>query len=341
MKLKKVEELEGGERLAKPILLDIGTVLIYEDTVLKKDYIEKLVELGIEEVYIREEKESDKANSTIEEQVRQEYGNKVRELLEHHIHHSNNTIGKLQDVAEKIFDEVIEQQEVIDCVIEIHERSADIYEHSVSVCVLSVLTALKIGIQEATAKEIAVGSLLHDIGMRYINTEFIDKDISEMNSNDVAEYKKHPVYGYSAVEKEEWISETAKAIILSHHECIDGTGFPLHTRNNEILRQTVAVCDAFDSMICGIGTKRKKVHEAIEYIRYHSGTRYNKQVCDTFLEFIILYPNGTKVFLNNGKEAIVVGQNKYLKERPIIKLQENQEIIDMMKVNTIFIEKIL
>ena len=69
MKLKKVEELEGGERLAKPILLDIGTVLIYEDTVLKKDYIEKLVELGIEEVYIREEKESDKANSTIEEQV--------------------------------------------------------------------------------------------------------------------------------------------------------------------------------------------------------------------------------------------------------------------------------
>ena len=254
MILKRVEELEGGESLAKPIVLDIGTVLIYEDTILKKEYIEKLKELGIEEVYVREEKKNEKSSPTIEEQVRQEYSNKVKELLEHHIHHSNGAIGKLQGVAQKIFDEVIEQEEVIDCVIEIHERSADIYEHSVSVCVLSVLTALKIGIEESIAKEIAVGSLLHDIGMRYINKEFIDKDIQEMTSNDAAEYKKHPVYGYSAVEKEEWISEVAKSIILSHHECIDGTGFPLHSRNNEIIRQITAVCDAFDSMICGIGT---------------------------------------------------------------------------------------
>ena len=36
MRRKRVEELEGGERLAKPILLDVGTVLIYEDTILKK-----------------------------------------------------------------------------------------------------------------------------------------------------------------------------------------------------------------------------------------------------------------------------------------------------------------
>ena len=42
MKRKKVEKLEGGERLAKPILLDVGTVLIYEDTILKKEYIDKL-----------------------------------------------------------------------------------------------------------------------------------------------------------------------------------------------------------------------------------------------------------------------------------------------------------
>lgn len=340
MKFKRVEELEGGESLAKPILLDIGTVLIYEDTILKREYIEKLIELGIEAVYVREEKESEK-NPTIEEQVRQEYSNKVKELLEHHIHNNNGVIGKLQGVAQKIFDEVIEQEEVIDCVIEIHERSADIYEHSVSVCVLSVLTALKIGIAESVAKEIAVGSLLHDIGMRYINTEFIDREISEMTSTQVAEYKKHPVYGYSAVEKEEWISEVAKSIILSHHECIDGSGFPLRTKNNEAIRQIVAVCDAFDSIICGIGTKQKKVHEAIEYIRYHSGTKYNKEVCETFLEFIILYPNGTKVILNDGRKATIIGQNRYLKERPVIKLMENEEIIDMMKVNTIFIEETL
>ena len=342
MRRKRVEELEGGESLAKPILLDIGTVLIYEDTILKKEYIDKLLELGIEEVYIREEKKNDEAEqATIEEKVRNEYSSKVKELLEHHVHNNNSNIGELREVAQNIFDQVIEQKEVLDCVIEIHERSADIYEHSVSTCVLSVLTALKLGTASEKAKEIAVGSLLHDIGMRYIETDVVNKNLSDLNAYDAAEYKKHPVYGYSAVEKAEWISQTAKSIILSHHECIDGSGFPLHTRNNDITRQIVAVCDTFDSMICGIGNRRRKVHEAIEYVRYNSGIKFNKKVCEIFLEFIFLYPNGTRILLNNGKEAIVIRQNRYMKERPVIRMAETREIIDMMKENTIFIEKIL
>lgn len=339
MKKKKVEELEGGEILEKPIIMGMGTVLIYEGTQLKKEYIEKLKELGIETVYIKEERK--KEDVTIEEKVRQQYSDKVKELLEHHVHSVNDNLGKLKGIASNIFEQVIEQKEVMECVIEIHERSADIYEHSVSVCVLSVLTALKMGISPEEAREIAVGSLLHDIGMRYIEAEYVDKELDEIPAYDLVEYKKHPVYGYTAVDSEEWISEVAKTIILTHHECIDGSGFPLHSRNDDKIRQIVAVCDAFDSMICGVGHKRRKVHEAIEYIRYYSGTRYNKNVCEVFLEFVFLYPNGTKVLLNNKKTATVIGQNQTLKERPIIRLEDTGEVINMMVIKNIFIEEIL
>ena len=163
MKKVKVAELKGGEVLAKPILMDMGTVLVYENTELKKEYIEKLLELGVGYVYVKEEKREVQESFTIEEQVRQEYSEKVKELLERHIHNNNAHMGELGAVATSIFDEVIEQKEVLDCVIEIHERSADLYEHSVSTCVLTVLTALKLGIMPSVAKEIAIGSLLHDI----------------------------------------------------------------------------------------------------------------------------------------------------------------------------------
>lgn len=339
MKKKKVESLEGGEILAKPILMGMGTVLIYEGTVLKKEYIEKLVELGIDEVYIKEEQNIDSV--TIEEKVRQEYSDKVKELLEHHVHNMNDNIGKLKGIASNIFEQVIEQKEVMDCVIEIHERSADIYEHSVSVCVLSVLTALKMEISPEDTRKIAVGSLLHDIGMRYIDAEYVDKELSDMAPYDLAEFKKHPVYGYSAVDSEEWLSDIAKIIILTHHECINGEGFPLRSKTNDVIRQIVAVCDVFDSMICGIGYRRRKVHEAIEYIRYYSGSRYNKKVCDVFLEFIFLYPNGTRVLLNTGETAVVIGQNRVLKERPVIRIEDTEKVINMMEVKSIFIEKTL
>lgn len=341
MKKVKVAELKGGEVLAKPILMDMGTVLVYENTELKKEYIEKLLELGVGYVYVEEEKLEVQESFTIEEQVRKEYSEKVKELLERHIHNNNAHMGELGAVATSIFDEVIEQKEVLDCVIEIHERSADLYEHSVSTCVLTVLTALKLGIMPSVAKEIAIGSLLHDIGMRYIDVNYVDVELESMSAYESAEYKKHPVYGYSAVEKEEWVSDLAKSLILSHHECIDGTGYPLHSRNNDEVRQILAVCDTFDSMICGIGYKRRKVHEAIEYVRYYSGTKYNKKVCDIFLEFIFLYPNGTRVVLNDGRIAKVIRQNKEWKERPVICMENTNEIIDMIKVRNIFIEKII
>lgn len=337
MKRRRVTELEGGERLAKPIVLETGIVLIYENTVLKQEYIEKLTELGIKEVYILET--SPKDTLALEEQVRQEYSDKVKSLLERHIYKDSENIGELSGVAQSIFDEVIEQKEVMDCVIEIHEHSADIYEHSVSTCVLSVITALKLGINYQDAKEIAVGSLLHDIGIRYIDVDYVGKELSELSAYEASEFKKHPVYGYSAVEKEEWLSQTAKSVILSHHECIDGSGYPLHTRTNEKICQIVTVCDAFDSMICGIGYRQKKVHEAIEYVRYYSGIKFNKQVCDIFLQCIFLYPNGTKVVLNTGEEAVVVGQNKERKERPKVRLIKTNQVLDMMEIKTIFIER--
>ena len=48
------------------------------------------------------------------------------------------------------------------------------------------------------------------------------------------EYKKHTIYGYSSVEKEEWLSDTAKEIILLHHENVKGTGFPFQQRNGKL-----------------------------------------------------------------------------------------------------------
>ncbi len=325
--------------MAKPVLLDMNTVLIYENTILKKEYIEKLLELQIEQVYITEESQQETAD--LEEQVRQEYSHKVKNLLEHHIHNNSENIGELSSVAKNIFDEVMQQKEVMDCVIEIHEHSADIYEHSISTCVLSVLTALKLGINAKEAKEIAVGSLLHDIGIRYIDVDYVEKELSELSDYEAAEFRKHPIYGYSAVEKENWMSQTAKSIVLSHHECIDGSGFPIHDRTNQEICQIVTVCDTFDCMISGIGYKPRKVHEAIEYVRYYRDIKFNKRVCDTFLNFIFLYPNGTRIILNTGEEAVVVGQNKQQKERPKIRLLASNEILDMMKIKNIFIEKIL
>lgn len=351
MRIMKVKNLKGGECVARPIMYSLDSILIYEGTFLKKEYIERLAELGIEEVFIEDEEdlsEEDKINRMIEYKLKEDYKSIVKNIFEKHTYGDRNTLGKLYDVAERILDDVLKQKEVLEKIIDIKERSNDIYEHSVYVCAFSVLTAIKCKVNNEVLHDIATGSLLHDLGLRYINCKYTNIDIKEMLPIDAIEYKKHTIYGHAAVESEGWMSEGAKSILLLHHERINGSGFPLRQRKLSLAVKIVGICDAFDCMICGIGCKKTKVHEAIEYIKNNQNILFDKEISNQFIEHIAVYPIGSKVKISGGKKAVVVRQNKAFKERPVLKVLEDEngnplseyEEIDMLKVLNVFIEEV-
>ena len=111
----------------------------------------------------------------------------------------------------------------------------------------------------------------------------------------------------------------------------------------------VAICDAFDEMICGIGCERQKVYQAVEYLKTFKGVQFDEKAVDTFLEFTAVYPAGSEVLLSDGSVARVIRQNKEFPDRPVlqmIKEKNGQDIlkecnIDLIKTNNIFIEKVL
>ena len=170
--------------------------------------------------------------------------------------------------AHGIISKILEEDDVIERIYDIKERSSDIYEHSISLCSLATLTALKLNLSKERVHDIAVGSLLHDLGLRYMTISYQNQNIDSLSQVEQSEYMKHPVYGYSAVKTEIWISSTGKSNILIHHERIDGSGYPLKAIEIPYEAAIVGVCDAFDEMICGIGCKRFKVYEAIDYMKF-------------------------------------------------------------------------
>ena len=203
--------------------------------------------------------------------------------------------------------------------------------------------------QDVDYEILITACLLHDIGLRYTTLDYEGKSMEDMKPEALAEYKKHPIYGYTSVKDEEWISDEVKKIILYHHERLDGSGFPLRLKEAEIplFCQIVAVCDAFDEMICGIAQRRSRVYEAVEYLKSFKNVKYNGKIVDAFLSFTAVYPAGSHVLTNDGEEAIVVSQNKDFQDRPIIriirdkdgrKLQE-ERIVDLVKVLNVYIEK--
>ena len=322
-------------------------VILPEGTVIRKNYIEKIRELGILEVYVRDEDISEIA--ILKSDIGKDVKEKVKNILERHTYHHNQELEELSKTADSIISNIMEEDQVVERVFDIKERSSDIYEHSINICALAILTALKLNVDLQKIHDIGVGCLLHDIGLRYTTLDFQKKDVMSLNSQELTEFKKHPVYGYSVLQNENWISDLSKYIILYHHERMDGSGFPLRIKDIPFECRIVNVCDAFDEMICGITRKKTKVYEAVEYLKDFKNTQFDDKIVDVFLTFIAVYPAGSIVITNEGELAEVISQNKDFQDRPIIRVKKDKDgndlrkekVIDLLKVHHIFIEKVL
>lgn len=347
MILKKLEELEGNEILARNIMTWDYQIILPEGAEIRKEYIDKLNELGIKEVYVKEERSGEIVilKSEIEKSVKET----VKDILERHTYQNNEDLENLGEAADNIISTILEEDKVVEKVFDIKERSADIYEHSISICSLAILTSLKLGVEINKIHDIGVGCLLHDIGLRYMTINYDNQNIDTLNKQELVEYKKHPIYGYSSLKDEKWISDLSKAIILYHHERSDGSGYPLRTKDIPYECRIVNVCDAFDEMICGIGCERVKVYEAVEYFKAYKDILFDKKIVDTFLGFTAVYPAGSHVMTNEGELAVVLSQNKDFQDRPVIRILkdkdgndvQNEIIKDLVKVHNVFIEKVI
>lgn len=385
MRLVAVEDLKIGDVIASDVLLDDYTVIVGAGTVLKEQYIKKLKELDFYTVYIEDEAQKTEEKPKIEAKaaVKEEAGPKkkkaeskksnkkrqkldmeivtvlrndveekvkasIKNILELHTQQPRG-LEKIAETAQNIITDILEEDEVVEKVYDVKERSADIYEHSLQVCMIATLIALKLGLDESEVYDISVSSLIHDIGLRYLAVRYEDQDINLLPARDQEEYKKHPIYGYTAVKNEEWLSERAKDIVLNHHERKDGSGYPLGTDIISRMTQIVGVCDEFDELICGVGKAKVRVHEAINNIRNYGGIWYDSDIVETFLQLIAVYPAGSKVKTNQGERGIVLRQNPHFPERPILRIThdkfgqavQGEKIIDLIKNTRVVIQEVV
>lgn len=338
MRIKAVNIISGGEILAEAILTDKKEILIPKGTELKKDYIPLIESLGIEYLCIEDPYENyEIPHPIIDNNRMEEYVLKVRKIMEKHIYHTeHNSLRELETIAQEIVDDIEKAPE--DFIIDMNERTANLYEHTVMVTLLSVYVARKIHLDKKRLYNVALGCLLHDIGIRFITVPYKNMDVLMQDPSAIVEYKKHTILGYSALEDESWIPAISKMMVLSHHEKMDGTGFPLRQKNKETECKIIQACDAFDCYISGMECKRISVQQALERIVSEADVKYDKKIVDYLVATVAKYPVGTTVKTNaEVSEGVVVSQTVD-PEKPIILLLNSDKLELENKMN-LYLEK--
>lgn len=346
MRIINVDSLEGNEIVASPILTKDLKVLIGKGTKLKKEYIKKLIDHNISEIYIEEDSNALFSLGGIisKQEVQETCLLKVQNILEKHTFHNSKNLEELVGVAEDIINNILSNEKVLEKVYEFRERDANLYEHSLSVCALAVLTCVKMKIPKNTINDIGIAAILHDLGLRYTTVPFTNVDINELSQKDQEEYRKHTVFGYTAIIHEDWLSDQAKKMILFHHEKLGGKGYPLKSNELTTECQIVSVCELFDESICGVGCKRMRVYEAIELLKSTKGIEYDAEIVDTLLQFTAIYPTGTKVRLSDGSIGIVARQNEHFPERPVVTItidKNGTKVTDQIQCDMVLVHNIV
>lgn len=262
MIIKKAEEIQDGDILAKDIILD-GEILVPKNTALKCSYISNFKELNLDLIYVLDAEDSLDCE---EKEVHEEYISRLSKVMNSLIHNNMSQLQELKSISEDIVSKELNHFQE-NKKIRLVNREPDLFEHSLSVCRMSVIAAIQVGLKRESISELAYGALLHDVGYRYVTTEYKNVDIDTLKPGEIFDIKKHTIYAFSSLESEEWLSPLQKRIILSHHERSDGSGYPLKQKKLDQEIWIVAVCDAMDSLISGMSCLIVSPEEALKVMR--------------------------------------------------------------------------
>jgi len=161
------------------------------------------------------------------------------------------------------------------------------YGHSERVGRYVVSMAAEMGLPEEEIKIIRMGAFLHDVGKIEVSRGILMKK-GPLSVEEYEIIKKHPAWGAGIIKAVEPL-QPILPLIKYHHERFDGRGYPLGLKGRQIPlhARIMAVADSFDAMTSNRPYGRRKTFaEAIEEVRRCSGTQFDPEVVEVFLNLV-------------------------------------------------------
>ena len=159
--------------------------------------------------------------------------------------------------------------------------------HSIKVSEICEAIATKMDFSENDVYQIKIAGLMHDIGKIEIDEKILNKP-EKLSKDEWERMQRHPEIGYRILSSVNEFSVIAEDI-LEHHERWDGKGYPRGLKGEEISlhARIIAVADSYDSMTSDRTYRSAMTKgEAIEEIRRNSGTQFDPDISQLFLNII-------------------------------------------------------
>jgi len=149
-------------------------------------------------------------------------------------------------------------------------EAKDVYTHGHSdrVSRYAVLLGRELGLDKRDQDLLAFAGILHDIGKIGISDTLLNKP-EKLSPDEFEVMKQHPVVGRDILSRVTSLSEIMP-IVYHHHERLDGLGYPLGLKGNDIpyLARLVSVIDGFEAMTSDRAYQKARPVEEVKAIMH-------------------------------------------------------------------------
>ncbi|HVN72250.1 MAG TPA: HD domain-containing phosphohydrolase [Desulfomonilia bacterium] len=162
------------------------------------------------------------------------------------------SIIEVQKDADEQVKLILSDEEVLGYLRSMNTSDHLMYEHSLRVGIYATALLLKLiggRLSQAQIRRICTGFFLHDIGMARVPVKILKKP-GHLDDFEWRLVRMHPIWGQRRIITTGALSIEAINIILSHHEHLDGSGYPHRIKRNDIplYARICTIADAFEAL---------------------------------------------------------------------------------------------
>lgn len=334
--------------LAKPVY-HIDSLMLKTGTRDLGRYVTGLKRLGITHLYVTDKLSED---IVIEDAVSWETRLNCKGVLFSTMNRLSEQgildTEELSSSADRMMDEILANNEILISMNEIGTSDDSTFDHSINAAIYAMILAKHLGYPRTRTKKLVMGALLHDIGKTLVDQKILYKPGS-LTQEEFEHVKLHTVRGYEALKKNDELTEISRLMALSHHERLDGSGYPYGMKADEIHEfvRIAAIVDVYDALISErCYHKKRTVYEAVSVMKQEAVGKMDVSLLTSFVKCLAIYPNGTLVKLSDGTTGIVRHQNEQMPYRPVVRIIQDGEgkavpvyEVNLAKVQTLKIEE--
>lgn len=140
------------------------------------------------------------------------------------------------------------------------------------------------------------------------------------------------------------IKEEMKLAIYQHHERLDGSGYVDGVKLGKIslFSQAIAIADTFHAMTSDrVYCPKESPFKVIEMIKQSEFGKFDIKVVQTLTDLVARLPIGTQVEVSNLGYGEIIFNNHLAPTRPLIKLINSGEMIDLSKQRDLYISQVM